>query len=94
MKYETDSRKIKPGQIFVAIKGHTVDGHDYIQDAIKNGASKVIAEHFVDYGIPLEVVPNTEEYLKEQLKNEYADEINKLKIIGLDWHLPNGRCLF
>lgn len=68
MKYETDSRKIKPGQIFVAIKGHTVDGHDYIQDAIKNGASKVIAEHEVDCNIPLEVVPNTEEYLKEQLK--------------------------
>ena len=66
MKYETDSRKIKPGQIFVAIKGHTVDGHDFIQDAIKNGASKVIAEHVVDYNIPLEVVPNTEEYLKEQ----------------------------
>ena len=83
MKYETDSRKIKPGQIFVAIKGHTVDGHDFIQDAIKNGASKVIAEHEVDCNIPLEVVPNTEEYLKEQLKNEYADEINKLKIIGL-----------
>lgn len=83
MKYETDSRKIKPGQIFVAIKGHTVDGHDFIQDAIKNGASKVIAKHEVDCNIPLEVVPNTEEYLKEQLKNEYADEINKLKIIGL-----------
>ena len=83
MKYQTDSRKIKPGQIFVAIKGHTVDGHNYIQDAINNGASKVIAEHEVNYNIPLEIVPNTEEYLKEQLKNEYADEINKLKIIGL-----------
>ena len=83
MKYETDSRKIKPGQIFVAIKGHTVDGHDFIQDAIKNGASKVIAEHEVDCNIPLEVVSNTEEYLRETLKNEYADEINKLKIIGL-----------
>ena len=32
----------------------------------------------MDYGIPLEVVPNTEEYLKEQLKNEYADEILSL----------------
>ena len=83
MRYQTDSRKIKPGQIFVAIKGHTVDGHDYIQDAIKNGATKIIAEHDVDCNIPLEVVSNTEEYLKKALKNEYADEINKLKIIGL-----------
>ena len=62
LKYQTDSRKIKPGQIFVAIKGHTVDGHNYIQDAINNGASKVIAEREVNYDIPLEIVPNTEEY--------------------------------
>ena len=43
MLYEIDSRKVKPGQIFVAIKGHTVDGHDYIEDAIKNGATKIVA---------------------------------------------------
>ena len=44
MKYAIDSRKVKPGQIFVAIKGHTVDGHDYISDAINHGAIKIIAE--------------------------------------------------
>ena len=44
IKYETDSRKIKPGQTFVAIKGYTVDGHDYIDSAIKNGATEIIAE--------------------------------------------------
>lgn len=35
LKFQVDSRKITDGQIFVAIKGHTVDGHDYIDDAIK-----------------------------------------------------------
>ena len=34
IEFETDSRLIKPGQTFVAIKGHTVDGHDYIEKAI------------------------------------------------------------
>ncbi len=29
IKYETDSRKVVKGSIFVAIKGHTVDGHDF-----------------------------------------------------------------
>ena len=48
MKYVIDSRKVKEGQIFVALKGHTVDGHDYINDAIKNGASKIIAEKEVE----------------------------------------------
>ena len=83
MKFQVDSRKITDGQICVAIKGHTVDGHDYIDDAIKNGASKIIAEHEVKCSVPVEVVPSTLEYLKVELKKEYADKINQLKIIGL-----------
>lgn len=83
MNYEVDSRKVRPGQTFVALKGHTVDGHDYILDAIKNGASKVVAEKNVQCSVPLEIVENTEKYLKEVLKKEYADKINTLKIIGI-----------
>ena len=83
MKYETDSRKVKEGQVFVAIKGHTVDGHDYIEDAIKNGASKIIAEKNVACNIPLEIVESSEEYLKEKLKEEYADKLKDLDLIGI-----------
>ncbi len=83
MNYEVDSRKVKKGQIFVAIKGHTVDGHDYILDAVKNGASKVIAEKEMECPVPLEVVPSSEEFLKNALKKEYVDQINTLKIIGI-----------
>ena len=83
MKYETDSRKVQPGQIFVAIKGHTVDGHDYITNAVDNGAIRVIAEKEVTAGVPVEVVPSTEAYLKRHLKEDYAEEINKLQIIGI-----------
>ena len=83
LKYETDSRKVKDGQIFVAIKGHTVDGHDYINDAIKNGASKIICEHDIDSSVPYLVVDNTEEYLKNKISEEYKDKIKDLKIIGV-----------
>ena len=84
MKYKVDSRMVTKGDIFVALKGHTVDGHDYIDDAIKNGASKIVSEKEVDISIPLEVVPSTEEYLKEVLKKEYSEKINNsLKIIGI-----------
>ncbi len=44
IEFETNSRKIKPGQTFVAIPGFTVDGHDFIESAIENGATKVIRE--------------------------------------------------
>ena len=53
IKYETDSRKVKPGQTFVAIKGYTVDGHNYIESAIKNGASEIIAEKKVEKAVPV-----------------------------------------
>jgi UDP-N-acetylmuramoyl-L-alanyl-D-glutamate--2,6-diaminopimelate ligase len=39
-----DSRAVKPGYLFVAMKGGSVDGHDYIQKAIDNGAAAVVGE--------------------------------------------------
>ncbi len=83
IKYETDSRKIKKGQIFVAIVGHTVDGHDYIDNAIKNGASKLIVSKEGNYSIPYEVVPDTEKFLNEALVNEYSKEFADLNFIGV-----------
>ena len=83
IKYETNSKLIKEGQIFVAIKGHTVDGHDFIDEAIKNGASKIICEKEISSTIPYEIVNDTKEYLKDVLVKEYSTEINKLKLIGV-----------
>lgn len=83
MNYEINSKKIKKGQVFVALKGHTVDGHDYVLEAVENGASKVVVEHEVLASVPVEIVENTQEYLKEVLKKEYADKLNELKIIGI-----------
>lgn len=39
-----DSRLVKPGDLFVAIKGFNTDGHQYIKNAIANGASAVVLE--------------------------------------------------
>ena len=82
-KYESDSRKIEKGQTFIALKGLTVDGHDFIDAAIKNGASKIICEHDIDYDIDYEIVPNTEEWMKNTLKKEYGNYIDKLTLIGV-----------
>ena len=81
-KYETNSRLIKPGQTFVAIKGYTVDGHDYIEDAIKNGAVAVIAQKEVKCDVPVTVVENSAEYYQKLLVKEYKDEFKDLKLIG------------
>lgn len=82
-KYETNSKLIKKGQTFVAIKGYTVDGHDYIKNAVENGASEIIAEKNVDCGVPVTVVKNSAEYYQNLLVKEYKDEFKDLKLIGI-----------
>ena len=47
---KTDSRKVKPGDTFIAIRNVNRDGHDYIPQAIKNGATKVIVEEVESSG--------------------------------------------
>ena len=83
IKYETDSRKVKKGQTFVAIKGYTVDGHDFIKSAIENGASEIIAEKDVDVSIPVTVVKDSAKYFQKKLVEEYSDEFKDLKLIGI-----------
>ena len=83
LKYETNSKLIQKGQIFVAIKGNTVDGHDFIEEAINKGASKVVGEKDLKLDISYEKVPSTQEYLKQKLVNNYQDIVNNIKIIGI-----------
>ena len=51
-----DSRKVKENVLFVAMKGFRVDGHDYIDKAIKNGAKCLIVEEDVSVGDDITVV--------------------------------------
>ena len=78
-----DSRKVKPGDIFVAIKGSTVDGHDYIEKAIENGATKVVVEHDVDVKVEKEIVSDTNKWLTDYISTHYAKEIADMNIIGV-----------
>ncbi len=43
-----DSRTVEPGDCFVAIKGNKLDGHDFIQNALNNGAKFIISEKPAD----------------------------------------------
>ncbi|MGM9874709.1 MAG: UDP-N-acetylmuramoyl-L-alanyl-D-glutamate--2,6-diaminopimelate ligase [Bacilli bacterium] len=82
-KFESDSRKVQKGQTFIALKGLTVDGHDFIESAIKNGASKIICEKDIDFDVPYEKVEDTDKYLREILHREYGEKLNEMKLIGV-----------
>ncbi len=65
-----DTRKIKKGDIFIAIKGKKFDGHNFVRDAVKKGAGAVIISkrklsEFDDIDIPIVTVPNTIKALGE-----------------------------
>jgi UDP-N-acetylmuramoyl-L-alanyl-D-glutamate--2,6-diaminopimelate ligase len=81
MNIKDDSRKVFKGDIFIALKKQH-DGHDYIMDAIKNGASKVIVEKGL-YSVDTLVVKDTHKYLVNYLKENYYEYIKDLKLIGV-----------
>lgn len=81
-----DSRKLKVGDLFFAIKGENFDGHDFVDQVISNGASAVVIaknyfEKFKDKNYPLVIVEDTTKALGE-LARIYRDKFN-VKVIGL-----------
>ncbi len=81
MNIKIDSRKVKKGDTFIAIK-YNNDGHNYIEDAIKNGAEKIVCEKGI-YSVETLIVKDTHEYLVNYLKEKYYDEIKDLKLIAI-----------
>ncbi len=81
LNIKDDSRKIKKGDTFIALK-KVNDGHDYILDAIKNGATKIIAEHG-NFEVETVTVSDTHKYLVDYLYDNYYDKIKNLKLIGM-----------
>jgi UDP-N-acetylmuramoyl-tripeptide--D-alanyl-D-alanine ligase len=56
----TDSRTLAPGQVFVALRGESFDGHDFLPQLAAKGAGAVIAEQLPQgWTLPAIVVPNT-----------------------------------
>ena len=79
---QTNSKLIKPGDTFVALRGVNNDGHKYVDEAIKNGAVKVVVEEG-SYSVETLIVPNTHDYLINELDKMYGDDIKKIKLIGV-----------
>ncbi|MCD6115995.1 UDP-N-acetylmuramoyl-L-alanyl-D-glutamate--2,6-diaminopimelate ligase [bacterium] len=79
-----DSREVKPGYLFVAVRGLKTDGHLFIRKAVEKGAAAVIAEEFIEnINAPLVLCENSRRVLSLLAKNFYGDPANSMKLIGV-----------
>ena len=74
---ERNSKEVKEGYLFVAIKGFSVDGHQYVKSAIENGATAVMIEEGCDFKsleIPdnITVIMAKDHFYQVELKNLYV----------------------
>lgn len=78
-----DSREIGEGDIFVAMKGVLVDGHDYIKKAKDNGAVLAVVDHLTEDDIPQIVVENPRKALADLACTFYNHPSKELKVFGV-----------
>jgi UDP-N-acetylmuramoyl-L-alanyl-D-glutamate--2,6-diaminopimelate ligase len=80
----SDSRQVKPGDLFVAIRGLSVDGHDFIAQALERGAVAVVGEKFPsDPSGPFVQVPDSRQALAHLAAAFNGYPARQLKVIGV-----------
>ena len=81
-----DSRQVEKGSLFVAVRGLTVDGHDYIEGALERGAEAVVCERMPQNrsnGTAYLVVNDSSAALGQMAANFFDHPSRKLKLIGI-----------
>jgi len=86
-----NSREVKVGSMFVAVKGFTVDGHQFITNAVNNGASAVVLEDNNDYpdeyfynnSVAKIVVESTRKAFADLSCEFYEHPSKQIKLVGI-----------
>jgi UDP-N-acetylmuramoyl-L-alanyl-D-glutamate--2,6-diaminopimelate ligase len=81
-----DSRKISDGVVYFATKNNAIDGHKFIQNAIDNGASALVAEDDSDIpftAIPTIIVEDASELFATTASEIYGNPSKELDVIGI-----------
>ncbi|MFH1380828.1 MAG: UDP-N-acetylmuramoyl-L-alanyl-D-glutamate--2,6-diaminopimelate ligase, partial [Candidatus Omnitrophota bacterium] len=81
-----DSKMVKKGDLFIALRGTACNGHDFIEEAIKNGASLILADekkHMKERAKNIIKVDNTQDALEILIKNFYCSPWKNMKMFGI-----------
>ena len=77
-----DSRLVKKGSLFVAIRGERTDGHLYIKNAFAAGAACAVSEERVDTDCPYILVKSSEQAIKD-IAEYYRGMFDNIEVIGI-----------
>ncbi|MGI6092241.1 MAG: Mur ligase family protein [Negativicutes bacterium] len=79
-----DSRQVKPGDIFFALKGRLTDGNQYVQEAVRHGAIAIVTDQPPPpLSIPVIVTANARKTLAEASARFYNQPSRDLSVIGV-----------
>ncbi|MEW6543503.1 MAG: UDP-N-acetylmuramoyl-L-alanyl-D-glutamate--2,6-diaminopimelate ligase [Nitrospirota bacterium] len=79
-----DSRAVKPGSVFVAVKGEKADGHAFLRQAVATGAAGLVVESpAADLPVPTVVVPDSRRALGLLASRFHGDPSARLAMIGV-----------
>ena len=80
-----DSRKVRPGYLYVAIKGYKADGHNFIKKSIECGAQAIVSEErsSLDTNIPQIIVRDTRKALSSLSCCFYNNPSQKINLVGV-----------
>ncbi len=89
-KIACNSKKVVPNSLFVAIKGYDFDGHEYIEEAVKNGAVAVMLDMSADFkkinmpkGVTVIITDDTRKALARVSCNFFGNPSRYFKLIGV-----------
>ncbi|MGN7357724.1 UDP-N-acetylmuramoyl-L-alanyl-D-glutamate--2,6-diaminopimelate ligase [Paenibacillus sp. SAF-054] len=80
---QTDSRKVAPGDLFICLPGHTVDGHDYAAQAAEQGAAALVTERQLDIDLPQVIVKDCRYAMAVMADAFFGSPSSHMKMIGV-----------
>lgn len=78
-----DSRQVGAGSLFVAVRGMTVDGHRFINQAVSMGAAAIVCEEAIDASIPFVVVDDARNSMARLAAAVHGEPSRELSVVGL-----------
>jgi UDP-N-acetylmuramoyl-L-alanyl-D-glutamate--2,6-diaminopimelate ligase len=78
-----DSREVRPGTLFVCVKGFQSDGHDFAAQAVERGAAVLVVERLLGLGVPEVVVASTRAAMGPIAARFYDDPSAELRVVGV-----------